>query len=142
MNALLSFVYTLLMKDVTSTLEANGLDPYMGFLHTDLPGRASLALDMMEELRSILADRFVLSLINLNIVNNDGFKRTDSGAVLMNDATRKAVLSYWQKKKQEIIKHPFLNEKIEWGLIPYVQALFLARTIRGDLSEYPPLLWK
>lgn len=96
----------------------------------------------MEELRSILADRFVLSLINMNIVNADGFTKTDSGAVYMDDTTRKAVLSSWQKKKQETIKHPFLDQKIEWGLVPYVQALLLARTIRGDLPEYPPFLWK
>lgn len=141
-NALLSLVYTLLAKDVTSALESVGLDPYIGFLHTDLPGRASLALDIMEELRSILADRFVLSLINMNIVNANGFIKTDSGAVRMDDITRKAILSSWQKKKQEMIKHPFLDQKIEWGLIPYVQALLLARTIRGDLAEYPPFLWK
>ena len=141
-NALLSFTYTLLAKDVTSALEAVGLDPYIGFLHTDLPGRTSLALDIMEELRSILADRFVLSLINMNIVNADGFTKTDSGAVHMDDDTRKAVLSAWQKKKQDIRKHPFLDQKIEWGLVPYVQALLLARTIRGDLLEYPPFLWK
>lgn len=141
-NALLSFVYTLLAKDVTSALESVGLDPYIGFLHTDLPGRTSLALDIMEELRSILADRFVLSLINMNIVNTNGFIKTDSGAVRMDDITRKAILSSWQKKKQEMIKHPFLDQKIEWGLIPYVQALLLARTIRGDLAEYPPFLWK
>lgn len=141
-NALLSFVYTLLAKDVTSALESVGLDPYIGFLHSDLPGRTSLALDIMEELRSILADRFVLSLINMNIVNTNGFIKTDSGAVRMDDITRKAILSSWQKKKQEMIKHPFLDQKIEWGLIPYVQALLLARTIRGDLKEYPPFLWK
>lgn len=141
-NALLSFTYSLLAKDVTSALESVGLDPYVGFLHTDLPGRPSLALDMMEELRSVLADRFVLSLINMNIVTADGFTKTDSGAVRMDDATRKAVLSSWQKRKQEIIKHPFLEQKLEWGLIPYVQALLLARTIRGDLTEYPPFLWK
>lgn len=141
-NALLSFSYSLLAKDVTSALESVGLDPYIGFLHTDLPGRPSLSLDMMEELRSIIADRFVLSLINLNTVNNNGFTKTDSGAVHMDDDTRKAVLSAWQKRKQEVIKHPFLDQKIEWGLVPYVQALLLARTIRGDLSEYPPFFWK
>lgn len=141
-NALLSFCYTLLAKDVTSALEAVGLDPYVGFLHTDLPGRASLALDMMEELRSIFADRFVISLINKKIVTGSGFIKTESGAVRMTDDTRKIVLSSWQKKKQETIKHPFLDQKIEWGIIPYVQALLLARTIRGDLDEYPPFLWK
>ena len=139
-NALLSFIYTLLAKDVISALESVGLDPYVGFMHCDVPGRASLALDMMEELRPILADRFVLSLINRKVVNADGFRKMESGAVIMDDDTRKSVLSSWQKKKQETIQHPFLDEKVEWGLIPYVQALLLARTIRGDLDEYPPFL--
>lgn len=141
-NAMLSFAYTLLANECAAALTAVGLDAYVGFLHTDRPGRTSLALDLMEELRSILADRFVLSLINMNIVTADGFTKTDSGAVYMDDTTRKAVLSSWQKKKQETIKHPFLDQKIEWGLVPYVQALLLARTIRGDLPEYPPFLWK
>lgn len=141
-NALLSFSYSLLVKDVTSSLESVGLDPYVGFLHTDLPGRASLALDLMEEFRSVMADRFVLSLINKKIVSSKGFTKLDSGAVTMDDETRKLVLSSWQKKKQEIVKHPFLEQKIEWGLIPYVQSLLLCRTIRGDLTEYPPFLWK
>ena len=141
-NALLSFIYTLLAKDVASSLEVVGLDPYVGFMHTDLPGRASLALDMMEELRPILADRFVLSLVNKKVVYQEGFTKMENGAVYMDDETRKLVLTQWQKKKQEIITHPFLNEKIEWGMIPYVQALLLARTIRGDLEEYPPFMIK
>lgn len=141
-NALLSFVYTLLAKDVTSALESVGLDAYVGFLHCDTPGRASLAMDMMEELRAVMADRFVLTLINKKIVTVDGFVKMENGAVYMNDDTRKTILSYWQRKKQETLKHPFLDEKIEWGLIPYVQALLLARTIRGDLKEYPPFLTK
>ena len=141
-NALLSFVYTLLTKDVVSALETVGLDPYVGFMHTDVPGRASLAMDMVEELRSVMADRFVLSLINRKIVSGKGFQKMESGAVLMDDDTRKSVLSSWQKKKQETLKHPFLDEKMEWGMIPFVQAQLLARTIRGDLDEYPPFLSK
>lgn len=141
-NALLSFVYTLLAHDTAAALEAVGLDPYVGFLHTQRPGRISLALDLMEELRSVFADRFVLSLINKRVVTEKGFTKKENGAVLMDDETRKAVLSAWQSKKQEIILHPFLEEKIEWGLVPYSQALLLARFIRGDLDAYPPFLWK
>lgn len=141
-NALLSFVYTLLAKDMVSSLESVGLDPYVGFMHVDTPGRASLALDMMEELRPILADRFVLSLINKKIVDTDGFKKMEDGAVYMNDDTRKIVLTQWQKRKQDTVNHPFLDEKIEWGLIPYVQSLLLARVIRGDLNGYPPFMSK
>lgn len=141
-NALLSFVYTLLANDCAAALEAVGLDSYIGFLHREKPGRTSLALDLMEELRCIMADRFVLTLINKRVVNEKGFTRQESGAVRMDDATRKALLSAWQNRKQESIKHPFLQEKIPWGLVPYVQALLLARCLRGDLDEYPPFLWK
>ncbi|KGX88200.1 type I-C CRISPR-associated endonuclease Cas1c [Pontibacillus litoralis] len=141
-NALLSFVYTLLANDMKAALEAVGLDAYVGFLHRDRPGRASLALDVMEELRSVYADRFVLSLINKKIVNEKGFSKKENGAVIMDDDTRKTVLKAWQQKKQEKIQHPFLKEKIAWGLVPYAQALLLARYIRGDLDEYPPFLWK
>ena len=141
-NAMLSFVYTLLAHDVAGALEAVGLDAYVGFLHRDRPGRISLALDLMEELRSVYADRFVLSLINKKIVNAGGFTQKENGAVVMDDDTRKTVLSAWQAKKQEKITHPFLDEKLEWGLVPYVQAMLLARHIRGDLDEYPPFLWK
>lgn len=141
-NAMLSFVYTLLAHDVAGALEAVGLDAYVGFLHRDRPGRISLALDLMEELRSVYADRFVLSLINKKIVNVGGFTQKENGAVVMDDDTRKVVLSAWQAKKQEKITHPFLDEKLEWGLVPYVQAMLLARHIRGDLDEYPPFLWK
>lgn len=141
-NALLSFSYTLLMSMCKSALEAVGLDAYVGFMHTDRPGRASLALDLMEELRSVIADRFVLTLINKRIVNSDGFFTKENGAVIMDDDTRKAVITAWQSKKQELIMHPFLNEKVEWGMVPYVQSLLLARYIRGDLDEYPPFLWK
>lgn len=141
-NAMLSFVYTLLANDVTSALETVGLDPYVGFLHRDRPGRVSLALDLMEELRSVFADRFVISLINKKIINASGFIKKENGAVLMDDDTRKTILSKWQERKREELKHPFLKEKIEWGLVPYVQAMMLARCIRGDLEEYPPFFWK
>ncbi|AIQ11720.1 type I-C CRISPR-associated endonuclease Cas1c [Paenibacillus durus] len=141
-NALLSFAYTLLSNDVRSALESVGLDAYVGFLHRDRPGRASLALDMMEELRGVYADRFVLSLINKKLINSKGFYRKENGAVIMDDDTRKQVIKGWQERKQEKIIHPYLNEKISWGLVPYSQALLLARYIRGDLDEYPPFLWK
>jgi CRISPR-associated protein Cas1 len=142
LNAMLSFVYTLLAHDVASALETVGLDSYVGFLHRDRPGRASLALDLMEEFRSVYADRFVISLINKRMVNKNGFTRKENGAVMMDDNTRKTILSAWQERKREIILHPFLEEKIAWGLAPYVQAMLLARFIRGDLDAYPPFLWK
>ena len=141
-NALLSFVYTLLEHDCSSALEAVGLDAYIGFLHRERPGRTSLAEDLMEELRSVMADRFVLTLINNRLVSPKGFEKQESGAVRMDDETRKTLLTAWQKKKQEEITHPFLGEKIPWGLVPYVQAMLLNRCLRGDLDEYPPFLWK
>lgn len=141
-NAMLSFVYTLLAHDTAAALETVGLDPYVGFMHRDRPGRISLALDLMEELRCIFADRFVLSLINKRVVNSGGFTQKEDGAVLMSDDTRKLILQAWQSRKQEKITHPFLQEKLEWGLVPYSQAMLLARFIRGDLDEYPPFLWK
>lgn len=141
-NALLSFCYTLLANECASALQAVGLDPYVGFLHKDRPGRVSLGLDLMEELRCVFADRFVISLINKKMINSNGFTKKENGAVIMDDDTRKTVLSNWQAKKQETITHPFIEEKIEWGLVPHVQALLLARYIRGDLDEYPPFLWK
>lgn len=141
-NALLSFVYTLLASYTASALETVGLDPYVGFLHTDRPGRISLALDLMEELRPIMADRFVLSLINKRIVNEDGFTVRENGSVEMSDDTRKIILNQWQNRRQERISHPFLDDKIEWGLVPYAQALLLARAIRNDLDAYPPFMWK
>lgn len=141
-NAMLSFAYSLLGNMCCGALETVGLDPYAGFMHTDRPGRFSLALDLMEELRPILADRFVLSLINKKVVNAKGFMKKENGAVIMNDETRKTFLSSWQSRKQETVTHPYLKEKIEWGLVPYVQALLLARVIRGDLEEYPPFMWK
>ena len=141
-NALLSFSYTLLMSMCKSALETVGLDAYVGFMHTDRPGRASLALDIMEELRAVMADRFVLTVINKRIVSANGFYTKENGAVIMDDDTRNEVISAWQSRKQDQIKHPFLNEKIEWGMVPYVQSLLLARYIRGDLDQYPPFLWK
>lgn len=142
MNALLSFLYTLLAHDCASALEAVGLDPYVGFLHRDKPGRASLSLDLMEELRSILADRFSLTLVNNRLIHSGDFEEQENGAVLLNENGRKAVLAAWQDRKRETISHPFLEEKITWGLVPYVQALLLARHLRGDLDAYPPFLWK
>ncbi|SNS94643.1 CRISPR-associated protein, Cas1 family [Anaerovirgula multivorans] len=141
-NAMLSFVYTLLAHDVAAALETVGLDPYVGFLHRDRPGRVSLALDMMEELRSVYADRFVISLINKKEIKAAGFNQKENGAVVMDDDTRKTILKAWQSKKQEKITHPFLQEKVEWGLVPYAQAMLLARYIRGDLDGYPPFMWK
>lgn len=141
-NALLSFVYTLLAHECTSALETVGLDPYFGFLHQLRPGRPSLALDLMEELRPTIADRFILSLINLRQVKPEQFVMKESGAVLMNEELRKTILSAWQKRKQEVIVHPFTEEKIPMGLIPYIQALLLARYIREDLDAYPPFLWR
>lgn len=123
-------------------METVGLDPYVGFLHTDRPGRISLALDIMEELRPVMADRFVLSLINKRIINSGGFIIRENGSVEMTDETKKTILTQWQKRKQEKITHPFLEETVEWGLVPYVQSLLLARTIRNDLDAYPPFLWK
>lgn len=142
LNAMLSFLYTILAHDVQSSLETVGLDPYVGFLHRDRPGRASLALDIMEEFRAYLVDRLVISLINRKQITGDGFLVKESGGVLMNDITRKELLTAWQKRKQEKVTHPFLNEKVEIGLLPYIQALLLARFLRGDLESYPPFLWK
>ncbi|WP_321491473.1 type I-C CRISPR-associated endonuclease Cas1c [uncultured Desulfobacter sp.] len=141
-NCLLSFVYTLLVHDVRSALESVGLDPAVGFLHRDRPGRPGLALDMMEEFRPFLADRLVLSMINRSQVKPDGFTIKESGAVHMDDDTRKAVLTAYQKRKQESLIHPFLNEQIQIGTLFFIQALLMARFIRGDLDGYPPFIWK
>lgn len=141
-NALLSFAYTILANETASALEGVGLDAYIGFLHRDRPGRVSLALDLMEELRPIMADRFVISLINKREVNKKGFAKRENGAVVMDDQTRKVVLSAWQSRKQETIVHPYLNEKVPWGLIPYTQSMLLARYLRGDLDAYPVFMWK
>lgn len=141
-NAMLSFAYTLLANDCAAALEAVGLDAYVGFLHRDRPGRKSLALDLEEELRAPFADRLVLTLINNRIIQDKHFDRQESGVVLLNDTGRKLLLKYWQEKKRDEITHPFLKEKIPWGLVPYVQSLLLARCIRGDMDEYPPFMWK
>jgi len=141
-NCLLSFIYTLLMHDVRSALETVGLDPAVGFLHRDRPGRPGLALDMMEEFRPFLSDRLTLSLINLNQVQEKGFTVSESGAVLMDDDTRKAVLVAYQKRKQDEIYHPFLEERVTIGLLFHMQALLLARYLRGDLDGYPCFIWK
>lgn len=141
-NAMLSFVYTLLTNQIASALETVGLDPYVGYFHTERPGRVSLALDLIEEFRAVYADRFVLSLINKKIVNGKNFSHKENGAVLMDDDLRKRLLVEWQNKKKEIITHPFLKEKVEWGMLPYVQAMLLARYLRGDLDGYPVFLWK
>lgn len=141
MNALLSFLYVLLSSEVASALEVVGLDPYVGFLHTDRPGRISLALDMMEELRPVFADRLALTLVNRRQISGEGFVQKESGGVLMDDTTRKTVLNAWQKRKQETILHPYLKERISFGLIPHVQATLLARYLREDLDAYPPFFW-
>lgn len=141
-NAVLSFLYSILVHDVVSALETVGLDPAVGFLHRDRPGRPSLALDLMEEFRPILADRVVLSMINRKQITGKGFHKTETGAVVMDDDTRKIVLQTFQNRKQEELKHPFLGEKIKIGLLAHAQAMLLARHIRGDLDGYPPFVWK
>ena len=141
-NTILSFLYTILAHNMQSALESVGLDPYIGFMHQIRPGRPALALDMMEELRSILVDRTSFSLVNRDQINKKGFIVKENGSVLMEDDTRKIVLAAWHDKKQIEIKHPFLNEKIPLGLLPYVQALLLARYIRGDMEIYPNYLSK
>ena len=141
-NCLLSFLYTIVMHDVRSALETVGLDPAVGFLHRDRPGRYGLALDLMEEFRPFFADRLALSLINLCQVQGKGFQKKESGAVWMDDDTRKTVLVAYQKRKQEEIEHPFLKEKVSIGILFYVQALLMARYLRGDMDNYPPFIWK
>ena len=141
-NALLSFCYSLLTSSVASALETVGLNPYIGMMHTDRPGRASLALDLMEELRPAIADRFVLALVNKRIVNGKDFIQKENGAVLLKDDSRRTVLAEWQNRKKDTLEHPFLKEKMEWGLVPFAQAMLLSRHLRGDLDAYPPFLWK
>lgn len=141
-NCLLSFLYTLLMHDVRSALESVGLDSCVGFLHRDRPGRPGLALDIMEEFRPFLADRLILSLINRGQIRKKGFKKMESGAVFMDDDTRKEVLIAYQKRKQEEIMHPYLKENVQVGLLFYVQALLLARHLRGDIDGYPVFIWR
>lgn len=141
-NCLLSFLYTLLVHDARSALESVGLDPAVGYLHRDRPGRPSLALDLIEEFRPYLADRLALSLINLRQVKGTGFRKTETGAVLMNDDIRKTVLTSYQERKREEIFHPFLEEKVTVGILMHTQALLIARYLRGDLDGYPPFIWK
>lgn len=141
-NALLSFVYTLVTHDIRSALEGVGLDPAVGFLHRDRPGRPSLALDLLEEFRHSIADRLVLSLINLQVIRKKGFEIGPTGAVIMDDDTRKAVIAAWQKRKQEELRHPFLDQSAPLGIFFHIQARLLARTVRGDLDYYPPFATK
>lgn len=141
-NALLSFIYTLLLCDVRSACEAVGLDSCVGFLHADRPGKPSLALDIMEEFRAVLADRLAFSLINRRQISADGFQVRDNGAVLMDDPTRKTVLVAWQQRKRDTLIHPFLGESVPVGLLVHLQARLMARYIRGDLEAYPPFFWK
>lgn len=141
MNALLSFLYTLLTHDCRSAAEAIGLDPAVGFLHRDRPGRPSLALDLMEELRAPLADRLALSLVNRRQLRAADFRKVESGAVLLTDDARKLVLTAWQERKKEERLHPFLQEKAPFGLVPYLQAQMLARHLRCDIDAYPPWFW-
>ena len=141
-NSLLSFYYTLLLHDCVSALESVGLDPAVGYLHRDRPGRPGLALDLMEEFRAFLADRVALSLINRRQLTADDFRISESGAVTMTDDAREQVLVAYQERKQTEISHPFLDEKMATGLLPHCQALLLARHLRGDLDGYPPFMWK
>lgn len=141
MNCLLSFLYALLMNDVGAALEGVGLDSYVGFLHRDRPGRQSLALDLMEELRPI-ADRTAFSMVNTKKINGKDFRLEEGGAVYLTDDGRKKIIEAWHAHKEGMMTHPFLEEKIKWGLVPHVQALLLARYLRGDLDAYPPFLWK
>lgn len=141
-NALLSFAYSICANKCASALEGVGLDPYVGFMHTDRSGRKSLALDLMEEFRAVVCDRFVLSLINLRKMSENDFMYKENGAVILTKTGRSTFLTAWFKREQETLTHPFLNEKLEWGVLPHVQAMLLARYIRGDLDEYPPFLWR
>jgi CRISP-associated protein Cas1 len=141
-NALLSFLYAMLGHDCRSALEAHGLDPQVGFLHTDRPGRASLALDLMEELRPVLADRLALSLVNRGQLAADDFVIEEAGGVRMTDDARKRVLVAWQERKRDELRHPFLGEMAPLGLVAHLQAQLLARHLRGDLDGYPGFIWK
>ncbi len=141
-NAMLSFAYALCTGMCTSALETVGLDPYVGFMHTDRPGRRSLALDLVEEFRALMCDRFVLTMINKRLIAPQHFTLREDGAVLLNEEGRRAFLTAWQNRKDDEIRHPFLDEKVQWGMLPYAQALLLARYLRGDLDAYPPFLWK
>lgn len=139
-NAMLSFVYSLICNDMTSALETVGLDPYVGFMHTLRPGRASLALDVMEELRAYLGDRLILSLINRKQITIKDFVKQGDESIVMTDSGRKTILTAWQSRKKETITHPYLNEKVSIGLLPYIQSMLLARFIRKDIDDYPVFL--
>jgi CRISPR-associated protein Cas1 len=141
-NCLLSFIYVMVCNDMRSALETTGLDPAVGFLHRDRPGRMSLALDLMEEFRPFVADRLALSLINLKQVDKKCFDVSASGAVLLNENGRKAVVAEYQKRKQEALTHPFIGEEMHLGIAMHSQALLLARHIRGDIDGYPAFFWK
>lgn len=141
-NAMLSFGYALLANDCAGALESVGLDSYVGFMHRDRPGRKSLALDLMEELRAIVVDRFVLTLVNNRQIRKEHFRQLESGASEFTDEGKKKFLTLWQEHKREQITHPYLQEKICWGLVVHIQALLLARYLRGDIDGYPPFLWK
>lgn len=141
-NAMLSLFYSVLARDCSAALEGVGLDPYVGFLHVDRPGRRSLALDLMEEFRPLLVDRLVVSAVNNRVVGKGSFEQRESGETLLSDAGRKSLFEYWQSRKRESVVHPFLKEKVPRGLLPYVQAQLLAKCLRGDLDGYPPFLWK
>lgn len=141
-NSMLSLFYSVLACDCASALEGVGLDPYCGIMHVDRPGRQSLALDLMEELRPVMVDRFVVTSINNRVVGPRDFDLFESGEVRLSDGARKRLFDAWQEKKREQITHPYLKEKIQWGLLPHVQALLLSRFIREDLDGYPAFLWK
>ncbi len=141
-NAMLSFCYSIFANECASALSAVGLDPFVGVMHTDRPGRRSLALDLMEEFRSVVCDRFVLSIINLRQIAAVDFAEKENGAVLLTDDARKKFLAAWQKRKKDTVNHPFLGEKCAWGILPFIQAQLLSRHMRGDLAEYPPYLWR
>lgn len=141
-NALLSFGYVLLARDYANALESVGLDSYVGFMHTDRPGRESLALDLEEELRAPFVDKFILTLINQKQIKESDFIKREDGKVELTQDGRKKFFIFWQKRKKITITHPFIKEKVEWGLVPYVQSLLLARSIRGDLDQYAPFFWR
>lgn len=141
-NALLSFTYSLLTSMCVSALDSVGLDPYAGVFHTERPGRCSLALDLVEEFRAAFGDRFVLTLINKKMVTDRDFTEKENGGIMLSEESRKNFIGAWQQKKKEVITHPFLQEKVEWGLLPYVQAMLMAKYIRGDINDYPPFMWK
>ena len=141
-NAMLSFVYTLLTNEVASALESVGLDPYVGFMHTLRPGRMSLALDMVEELRAYLGDRLVLSMINRRQIDKRDFIQQGDDSLIMTDSCKKNIIAAWQKRKKEIVEHPYLKEKIPLGLLPYSQAMLLSRFMRGDIDDYPVFIMK